>query len=247
MRRLPIKTQTSGALHVGYARVSTHQQASEGLSLDAQRSRLESAATLRGVTLEIFSDEESGKDTNRPHFLSLLTKVKAGQIASVTVCKLDRLTRSVRDLLDLMTLFEAHGVAFISLAETIDTTTAMGRFFTVVLGAIAELERGLISDRTTAVLRHKRASGLAWNHAPYGFDKSDGRLMLNESELAVAHRILQARVDGQSFGAIAKQLNAESVPAKMGGPWYPSTVSFVCGNRDLYVSVSNLPQPSVAV
>src|SRR5947207_9644845 len=104
---------------LGYARVSTDEQAREGVSLDAQAAKIRSYCSLHDLTLErVLVDEGlSGAGLNRPALQALLTAIDAGQISGVVVYKLDRLSRSTRDLLDLVDRCEEAGVALHSLQE----------------------------------------------------------------------------------------------------------------------------------
>jgi len=114
-------------LTIGYARVSTDRQADKGVSLDAQKSRIEAMAVVQERTLlEVIVDGgESAKNLNRPGLQRLLLLVQAGKVQTVIVAKLDRLTRSVKDLCALLELFEKRNVALVSVAESLDTSTAV--------------------------------------------------------------------------------------------------------------------------
>jgi DNA invertase Pin-like site-specific DNA recombinase len=132
---------------VGYARVSTQDQNPE-LQLDA----------LRAAGCEqVFSDKASGSLKDRPELTSCLRALRKGD--SLVVWKLDRLARSLKDLVELMHDLDERGVGFRSLTETIDTTNAGGRLVFHVFGALAEFERSLIRERTLAGLAAARARG----------------------------------------------------------------------------------------
>lgn len=131
----------------GYARVSTEDQ-----SLDMQLD----AFGKYGVD-EVFEEKLSGTKKDRPQLERLLDKLRKGD--KVVVYKLDRISRSTKHLIELAELFEAKGVEFVSIQDSIDTSTAMGRFFFRTMASIAELERDIISDRTKAGLEAARARG----------------------------------------------------------------------------------------
>src|SRR5688500_19327064 len=101
----------------------------------------------------------SAKDLHRPGMTELLRRVDAGEIAGVSAYKLDRLTRSVVDLYDLLARFEKTGTALVSVREQIDTTSAMGRFFVGLIGLIAQWEREQISERVRMAMQHRKAQG----------------------------------------------------------------------------------------
>lgn len=132
---------------IGYARVSTQDQNPE-LQLDA----------LRAAGCEqVFSDKASGALKDRPELTACLRILRKGD--SLVVWKLDRLARSLKDLVELMHDLDQRGVGFQSLTETIDTTNAGGRLVFHVFGALAEFERSLIRERTLAGLAAARARG----------------------------------------------------------------------------------------
>src|SRR6202035_4844168 len=108
---------------VGYVRVSTDRQAEQGVSFEAQEAKIRAMATVRGGDLDevVVDGGESAKDLNRPGVQRLLSLVNRRKVDAVIVAKLDRLTRSVKDLCGLLELFEKRKVALISVAESLDT------------------------------------------------------------------------------------------------------------------------------
>ncbi len=134
-------------MKIGYARVSTADQ-----NLDLQFNAL----TDYGCTT-IYHEKISGKNTDRPELKKLLESLREGD--QVVVWKLDRLGRSLRDLVDLVALFNEKEVNFISLHDHIDTTTATGRFTFNIFASLAEFEREIIRERTKAGLVAARARG----------------------------------------------------------------------------------------
>jgi hypothetical protein len=116
-------------LAIGYARVSTDRQADQGVSLDAQTAKIRAMATVQGAELldVVVDGGESAKSMNRPGLQRVLDLVRDGKVEAVIVAKLDRLTRSVKDLCELLELFERRRVALVSVAESLDTSTAAGR------------------------------------------------------------------------------------------------------------------------
>ena len=119
----------------------------------------------------------------------------------------------------------------VSITEQIDTDTVMGRFFLTIMGALAQMERELIGERTKAALQFKKERGERLGSTPYGFRLSkDKKLVEVPKEMRVVKRILKWRKEGRSYGKIAKELNAKKVPTKRGGKWYPSTVRYIAVN-----------------
>jgi DNA invertase Pin-like site-specific DNA recombinase len=134
-------------LKIGYGRVSTPDQ-----DLTPQTDALSRAGCEK-----IFTDTASGKHSDRPGLRECLSYLRAGD--QLVVWKLDRLGRSLKDLIALMSELEARQIQFSSLTEGIDTSTPGGRFFFHILGAFAEMERALIRERTRAGLNAARARG----------------------------------------------------------------------------------------
>ena len=135
---------------VGYARVSTDEQARDGVSLDQQIARIRAYATAKGLTiLDVLVDDGfSGKSLDRPGLREIMRLCERGEVRNVVVVKLDRLTRRTRDLLALVDdLFLAREIELHSVSESLDTSTPHGRFVLTLFGGLAELERGQIAER----------------------------------------------------------------------------------------------------
>jgi DNA invertase Pin-like site-specific DNA recombinase len=141
-------------MKIGYARVSTYDQ-----SKDSQIDALTSAGCER-----IYQENFTGKTKNRPELARMIDSLRGGDI--VVVQRLDRLGRSLKDLIELLDCFKQHGVQFISLNENIDTTTAVGELAFHMIGSIAQFERRLISERTKAGLKAARARGRRGGRKP---------------------------------------------------------------------------------
>ena len=135
-------------MQIGYARVSR----GDSQDLDPQLRTLTDA----GCTI-IYQEEASGGQADRPELARAIGSLKAGDV--LTVWKLDRLSRSLRDLLFTLEAITAAGAGFRSVTEAIDTTTAPGRLMTQMLGAFAEFERAMIRERTMSGLAHARKAG----------------------------------------------------------------------------------------
>src|SRR5882672_6602433 len=162
---------------IGYARVSTDRQAGQGVSLDAQTAKIRAMATVQGAELldVVVDGGESAKSMNRAGLQRVLDLVRDGKVESVIVAKLDRLTRSVKDLCELLELFEKRRVALVSVAESLDTSTAAGRMVITIMGAVSQWEREAIGERTRDALRHKRANGERVGNVHYGYRLSADR------------------------------------------------------------------------
>jgi DNA invertase Pin-like site-specific DNA recombinase len=133
--------------HIGYARVST----------DDQNASLQEDALKKAGCIRTFTDHARGSKASRPELDRMLDQLRKGDV--VIVWRLDRLGRSLKNLIALVEQLAEMGVAFRSLSESIDTTTANGRLFFSIMGALAEFERDLIRERTNAGLAAARARG----------------------------------------------------------------------------------------
>jgi DNA invertase Pin-like site-specific DNA recombinase len=212
----------------GYIRVSTEEQAARGLSLADQQAHLQVwEGTAYGSPLdEVLIDAgQSGKSLDRPQMQRLLTEVKQRKVAKVIVCKLDRLTRSVRDLAELVETFNARGVQLISLQEQVDTTSAMGRMFLNLMGMIAQWERETIVERTTAALSYRRKTGRVFGHIPYGWAREERQLNRDAAQQNVLTVARSLRTEGWTYQRIASSFNESSIPTPRGGKeWRAKTV-----------------------
>lgn len=212
---------------IGYVRVSTDEQAADGASLDAQRRRLASYCDAIGAELvDVVADEGlSAKTLDRAGLARALACIESGAADGLVVAKLDRLTRSTRDLLAIVELFRERNHALVSVAERIDTDSASGRLMLTVLGAMATWERETIGERTREVLAALRAQGVKMGGAPFGYRYSGpGTLAPVPEQLATVARMRELRARGESFRAIAARLTAESRPTAKGGRWGPKVV-----------------------
>lgn len=218
---------------VGYVRVSTKDQAESGLSLESQEAKIRAMATVKGVTLaEVLIDRaESAKSLDRPRVQDLLAMIRARKIAGVIIAKLDRLTRSVRDLGALVDLFQAHEVSIISTYETLDTTTANGRMILNITATIAQWEREVICERTRDALGAKLRRGEHAGNVAYGFRSVDGRAVEDEQEQAIIRLATEYRGEGLSLASIATKLNEAGHLTRRGTEWKLQYVDRILRSR----------------
>ncbi len=218
----------TAAIAVGYIRVSTSEQAESGLSLDAQRKKIEAQATLSDLQLADTLEDAgaSAKDLHRPAMSDLLNRIATGQVDCVIVPKLDRLTRSIKDLSELLeTLARAkradggRGVDLISTAEALDTSTATGELIINILGAISQWERKIIAERTSAALQEKIEQGRSTGGIPpYGYEFVDGERVENPQEQQVLAEIETMKAAGASWQKITDELTDQGHTTRRGGP-----------------------------
>ncbi|MCK5019838.1 MAG: recombinase family protein, partial [Candidatus Peribacteraceae bacterium] len=220
---------------IGYVRVSTEEQKKKGLSIDHQKEKIKLYAALNDLKLvdTIVDAGVSAKNLNgRPGIKRIIQLARKKEIDGVVVYKLDRLFRSSKDAHNTCHMFKKQGVAFHSVTEQIDTESPLGQFFFSIMSACAELERNLVSQRTSDVLKSRREAGKVYNHAPYGFNKDGEDLKLNKEEMKVVQRIYNLHLSGESYAAIAIILNDEKIPTKKDKEWHRSTVSNVINNEE---------------
>ena len=223
---------TTPARAIAYLRVSTDKQADSGVSLDVQRRKVLAYAEL--YDLEITRVEvdagASAKSLDRPALSRSLASLEAGEADALLVVKLDRLTRSVRDLGDLVELSNRQGWGLLSVSEQLDTRTAAGRMVLNILAAVSQWEREAIGERTSTALAHKRANGeYTGGDVPHGYRlASDGvRLEDNPAESRALDLIRQLRADGMSIRALAAELNARGV-LNRGRRWNHGSLGRLC-------------------
>ena len=225
---------------VGYVRVSTEEQAREGVSLEAQEARIRTYCQVHCLSLtEVLVDAgESGKSMDRPQLNVLLERVAAGLVGAVVISKLDRLTRRTRDLLALVEdVFKPAGVELVSLSEQLDTRTPAGVLMLTLLGALAQMEREQVGERTRVALRYKRDKGERLGTTPLGYrtPEAGAAMVPDPSELETVEYILRRRHRGRaSFRTIAAELTARRTPTKRGRAWHASTVRAIWSHRARY-------------
>jgi hypothetical protein len=122
---------------------------------------------------------------------------------------IDRLTRSVRDLLDLLDLFALHKVRLVSITESLDTDTPVGRMVITILAAVAQMEREQTGERCRMAAAHAKANARPWGTVPWGFRRNRNKLVRYEPEIAAVRRAVKLRADGMTYLAIAESLTRE--------------------------------------
>lgn len=165
---------------IGYARVSTESQ-----TLDPQLDKLKAAGCEK-----IFTDVASGAKSDRKGLIEAIEYARKGD--TITVVKLDRFGRSLKDLIERIIELGAKGIEFKSLSESIDTTTSAGKLMFNIMGSMAEFERDLIRDRTRAGLEAARARGRKGGRPPKNQESLDAALVLYSSKKMTLAEIKKA-------------------------------------------------------
>jgi site-specific DNA recombinase len=214
---------------VAYIRTSTDKQHN---SVEAQESLIRAQATVKEANISeiIFDEDEYSGDLNRPGVQRVMELVRGRKIDAVIITRLDRLTRSTRDAVDLIELFAKHHVALISINESLDTDSPMGRFFVRMIASLSELEREMIGSRTKAGLKNIKDQGCAAGNAPYGWSatprtqaekdaRAHSKLVVNEAEQAVMRRVVHFRNQRYKWVVVAEAINKEGHRNRRGKPF----------------------------
>jgi len=195
-----------------YIRVSTDAQREEGYSIDAQKEALRGYCMARGFkNYEFYIDGGySGSNLNRPEITRLIQEARNHTIRKCIVYKLDRLSRSQKDTLYLIEdIFNPNGVDFISINETMDTSTPLGRLMLGILSAFAQLERENIKERTRMGMleRIKEGYWMGGGRIPFGYDyDKDKGILVPNSDAETVRKIYELYIDGKSAQTIADML-----------------------------------------
>lgn len=218
-----------------YPRVSTEDQSRFGHSLDEQEDKLKQLCNFKDYEIyKIYREEGvSAKDTNRPKFQEMIEDMKSGKINKIIVYKLDRLTRSIKDLETICTLLEEYNCSLESVAEEINTSTANGKFFIRMLTILAQLEIERTSERTKFGLIGAAKKGHLSGRPPLGYTKLDKSkdLIIDDIKAEVVRRIFRLYLDGLSVCSICKLFNQEEV---LNRHWSTTTADKILSNQ-LYI------------
>ena len=232
----------SGDRAIAYVRVSTVRQVEEGTSIASQDARVKEYARFRRLRLMsrdvVIDDGVSGGVPlfDRTGGSRLADLIETGKYSHVIAVKLDRMFRMTTDAIDTMDYLADLGIAihFVDFnGQALDTSTSTGRFFITMIAAFAEMERGLISERTRAGMGYLRDNHLRFTKAIYGWDvKEDGSIRPNWLEQSrIDFMAWQMRKNGMSAYSVAKCMNARGWLGKKGGKWTSSSVKRVVGNK----------------
>ena len=222
-----------------YIRVSTSHQIDKD-SLPLQRDELinYSKYALGIDKYEIFEDAGySAKNTDRPDYQRMMTRIRSGEFTHLVVWKIDRISRNLLDFAEMYAELKQLGVIFVSKNEQFDTSSAMGEAMLKIILVFAELERNMTSERVTAVMI-SRASNGEWNGGkiPYGYsyDKETKLFSIYEPEAEVVRFINNRYEEIHSVTFIARELNEKGIPTKTGKKWSATTVWIILTNPFYY-------------
>lgn len=215
-----------------YIRVSTRWQV-DGDSLPMQRDELPKYVQYAlGISdYEIFEDAGySAKNTDRPAYQSMMSRVRAGEFTHIVVWKLDRISRNLLDFAGMYAELKRLGVVFISKNEQFDTSTAIGEAMLKIILVFAELERNMTSERVSSIMINRAQNG-QWNggRIPFGYryDKNTMEFSVDEEEAVTVRLIYEKYEEVKSLLKVATFLNENGITPRSGIPWNPTTVSII--------------------
>jgi len=215
-----------------YTRVSTEDQAKEGFSLDAQLDKLRSYCKARDwiVGGEYIDDGYSGRNVKRPAYSKMMDEMDNWNV--LLVIKMDRIHRNSKNFMMMMEYLKKHNKEFVSMTESLDTSTAMGRFVMDIIQRIAQLESEQIGERVYFGMEQKARvnGGVLGFNIPYGYDYTDGKLTINSNEAENVKNIFEMYLKGMSMKIIAEELNSKDIPTKLNKTWGAQTVSLILKN-----------------
>ncbi|WP_338040045.1 recombinase family protein [Liquorilactobacillus ghanensis] len=218
-----------------YVRVSTIDQAEEGYSIGQQIDRLKKFCEAKDYSIyKVYKDPGfSGSNLERPAMQQLINDCQNNKFEAVLVYKLDRLSRSQKDTLHLIEdVFNANEIAFVSLNENFDTSTAFGKASIGILSVFAQLEREQIKERMQMgkIGRAKNGLPMSWRNAPFGYRYKNRKFEIDEFQANVVKRIYNDYLSGISITKLRNTLNQEGHLGKS-VPWSYRTVRQILEHR----------------
>ncbi|MDY3798374.1 MAG: recombinase family protein [Bacilli bacterium] len=216
-----------------YIRVSTEDQAREGFSLGEQKEKLLQLCSFKDLEVyKVYKDAGiSAKDMeHRPQFQEMLQDMKEGKINYIVAYKLDRITRSVRDLEELISVLEQYNCFLLCDRDDVNTSTANGRFFVRMLTVLSQLEIEIVSERTKFGLNGAIKSGHISGQRPFGYTKSeDKKMIVDNATRPYVEKIFDMYLEGKSFQQIANYFKENNIYPKK--KWHDTTIQKIIDNK----------------
>ena len=216
-----------------YIRVSTEDQAREGFSLGEQEEKLLQLCNFKELEVyKVYKDAGiSAKDMeHRPQFQEMLQDMKEGKINYIVAYKLDRITRSVRDLEELISVLEQYNCFLLCDRDDVNTSTANGRFFVRMLTVLSQLEIEIVSERTKFGLNGAIKSGHIPGQRPFGYTKSeDKKMIVDNATRPYVEKIFDMYLEGKSFQQIANYFKENNIYPKK--KWRDTTIQKIIDNK----------------
>lgn len=246
-----------------YIRVSTEEQVSEGYSIDAQKQKTVEYCEKNNYQIVNFYIDEgfSGKSLQRPKITELIEDVKKRKLQVIVTYRLDRLTRSLKDLANMLDLFEKYDVVIKSVSEELDVSSLSGRAMVQMLGVFAEFERGSIAERVQLAREQRAREG--FYTAPgkmlgYDYDPETQNYIINESEAKIVRELFDLYISGKGAYYICRYFNEKGYRTINNKKFYVTAIKriikngwYYCGKflyqtkdgKELLVTAKNIPQP----
>ncbi len=216
-----------------YIRVSTEDQAREGFSLGEQEEKLLQLCKFKELDVyKVYKDAGiSAKDMeHRPQFQEMLKDMKEGKLNYIVAYKLDRITRSVRDLEELISVLEQYNCFLLCDRDDVNTSTANGRFFVRMLTVLSQLEIEIVSERTKFGLNGAIKSGHIPGQRPFGYKSAeDKRMVIDNATRPYVEKIFDMYLEGKSFQQIANYFKGNNIYPKKN--WKDTTIQKIIDNK----------------
>ena len=216
-----------------YIRVSTEDQAREGFSLGEQEEKLLQLCKFKELEVyKVYKDAGiSAKDMeHRPQFQEMLKDMKEGKLNYIVAYKLDRITRSVRDLEELISVLEQYNCFLLCDRDDVNTSTANGRFFVRMLTVLSQLEIEIVSERTKFGLNGAIKSGHIPGQRPFGYKSAeDKRMVIDNTTRPYVEKIFDMYLEGKSFQQIANYFKENNIYPKKN--WKDTTIQKIIDNK----------------
>lgn len=221
-----------------YTRVSTHMQAEKGVSLDAQKNELVEYCNKNNYDYDIFEDAGiSGKNiAKRKELQKLLNNVKNYDM--ILCYKLSRISRSVKDMANMLDKFQKNNIRFISLQENIDTEQATGKLLIYVISICAEIERDNISEFVKMAKKQEFESGRKTAKVVLGYDIKNKQLIINKKESNIVKFIFETYNKTHNYYQTAKMCNDKGFKGKKGQKFHASSIKTIIKNQ-IYCGFNN--------
>lgn len=221
-----------------YTRVSTQMQAEKGVSLDAQKSELIEYCNKNNYEYDVFEDAGiSGKNiTKRKELQKLLNNLKSYDI--VICYKLSRISRSVKDMANMLDKFQKNNIRFISLKENIDTEQATGKLLIYVISICAEIERDNISEFVKMAKKQQFENGKVTAKKVLGYDLINKKLVVNNKEANIVKFIFETYNKTHNYYQTAKMCNLKGFKGKKGQQFHASSIKTIIQNQ-IYCGFNN--------
>lgn len=218
----------------GYIRVSQERSVKNGYGLEAQESDIKKHIQYKGWELiEIYKETGvSGYKKDRPALDKLIQDAKDGKFDVVVFPSIDRVGRSVKDVIEIDSFLREHNVDTVFLREGVDTSTPTGELYRNIMSSVAEFEGRLIYERLSKGKREKASEGgYIGGWIPYGYTKKGNNIVLVKEESKIVEQIFQWKAEGKTLQWICLCLNGIGVKTKRGGKWQVSTIRAILRNH----------------